>query len=226
MTTQRRVLCHRPVSPSCVPCRPGTMADVADIRVLLLDLDGVVRIFDPDVTAGIERGHGLPQGAVHRAAFAPERLRRLNTGVLKRADWITEIGAELGSPDAAAEWSSQPTAANDAVLDAARDLRRRGVRIGLLTNGSDMIMPELEALGIADDFDVVFNSADIGYAKPDLEVFVHVLTRLDVPGSAVLYLDDVPRYVRAAAVVGIRGVAYRGVDDLTTALRLHSLVPA
>jgi putative hydrolase of the HAD superfamily len=202
------------------------MAGVTDIQVLLLDLDGVVRLFDPDITSGIERGHGIAAGAIHRAAFAPDRLRRLNTGALTRADWITEIGVTIGAKDAADEWSSQPVGVNIDVLDAARALRRRGVRVCLLTNGSDLIMPELETLGIAHDFDVVFNSADIGYAKPDLEIFVHVLSRLGVPGPAVLYVDDISRYVRSAAVVGIRGVVYRSVDDLTAALRVHSLLPA
>jgi putative hydrolase of the HAD superfamily len=93
----------------------------------------------------------------------------------------------------------------------------------VLTNGTDTIADELAGHQLTDVFDTVFNSAEIGYAKPDLEVFAHVLTALDVSAQRVLYLDDSPTHVRSAAALGIRAEHFTGVDDLRSALGAHGI---
>ncbi len=61
------------------------------------------------------------------------------------------------------------------VLDLSDELRAAWLRTAVLTNGTDTIPAELAAHAISDRFDAVFNSADIGFAKPDARAFQHVL---------------------------------------------------
>lgn len=189
------------------------------VDVLLLDLDGVVRRFDPAVTAAIERRCGLPPGRIEEIAFEPRLFLAVTTGAITRAAWVAKISETVG-PVAATAWASQRPAVDKSVLATMRSFRKAGLRVCLITNGTDRVPAELDELGIANDFDIVFNSAEIGYAKPDLRIFMHVLNRLGVARSAVLYLDDSPDHVRSAAALGIRARVFNGSQDLDEARRV------
>lgn len=195
---------------------------MGQIDVLLLDLDGVVRRFDSAVTAAIERRSGLPAGRIHEVAFQPRLLQAVTTGAMTRSEWVAKVAGVVG-PVAATAWATQRAVVDKAVLAAARSIRKTGVRVCLLTNGTDRVPAELDDLGIAGDFDHVFNSAQIGYAKPDLRVFLHVLRELDVSRSAVLYLDDSPGHVRSAAALGIRAHHFQSAHDLDAACATYRI---
>jgi putative hydrolase of the HAD superfamily len=193
------------------------------IDVLLLDLDGVVRHYDPTATEAIERKCGLPPGKLHETAFEPRLLQSVVTGAISRADWVDRVAATVG-PVAATAWATQRPTVDREVLTLVRKLRVDGVRVGLLTNGTDRVGAELAELRIADDFDEVFNSAEIGVAKPDLRVFMHVLRVLGVARSAVLFLDDAEANVRGASAVGMRAHLFTSASDLTDACKMYRLI--
>ncbi len=193
------------------------------IDVLLLDLDGVVRHCDPTATEAIERKCGLPPGKLHETAFEPRLLQSVVTGAISRADWVDRVAATVG-PVAATAWATQRPTVDREVLTLVRKLRVDGVRVGLLTNGTDRVGAELAELRIADDFDEVFNSAEIGVAKPDLRVFMHVLRMLDVPRSSVLFLDDAAANVRGASAMGMRAHLFTSASDLTDACKMYRLI--
>ena len=63
---------------------------------LVVDLDGVLRIWDPQIVASAERRAGLPPGALDRAAIAdPATLRTVVTGGISDAQWRAGIAARL-----------------------------------------------------------------------------------------------------------------------------------
>lgn len=71
------------------------------------------------------------------------------------------------------------------------ELRRRGIPVGLITNGpSDSQREKLRVVGIEDLFDLVLASGDIGVLKPDAEIFHLALDRVGVPAGAALYVGD------------------------------------
>jgi HAD superfamily hydrolase (TIGR01509 family) len=193
------------------------------IDVLLLDLDGVVRHYDPAATEGIERKSGLQPGQLHEAAFEPRLLHSVVTGSITRSAWIDRVAATVG-PVAATAWASLRPSVDREVLAQVRKLRAGGTRVCLLTNGTDRVGAELAELRIAADFDEVFNSAEIGVAKPDLRIFMHVLRVLGVDRSSVLFLDDSPANVRGADAVGMRAHLFTSPGDLTDACKTYRLI--
>lgn len=193
------------------------------IDVLLLDLDGVVRHYDPAATEAIERKCGLPPGKLHETAFEPRLLQSVVTGAITRSAWVDRVAATVG-PVAATAWATQRPSVDREVLTLVRRLRVGGVRVCLLTNGTDRTGAELAELRVADDFDQVFNSAALGMAKPDLRVFMHVLRVLGVPRSSVLFLDDSAANVRGASAVGMRAHLFTSASDLIDACKTYHLV--
>lgn len=66
--------------------------DVMAIRTVLLDLDGVIRYFDPGHVASVEVRFGLETGALMSTAFEPELLERAITRRISRCQWTDEVG--------------------------------------------------------------------------------------------------------------------------------------
>lgn len=188
------------------------------IRIVLFDLDGVIRHFDPRIVAEIERRHGLAAGTIESAAFAAPLIGDVTTGRITRAEWVRQIADRIGSADAAEEWGAQPATVDESILELSDDIRRAGLRTAVLTNGTDTIPAEIAAHGIATRFDAFFNSADIGYAKPDTRSFQHVLDALEVEAAEVFFTDDSASKLVGAKSLSIHTHHYRGVDTLRTRL--------
>ena len=184
------------------------------IRAVVFDLDGVLRHFDPEATADIERRHALEMGTLLDAAFAEPGLGDVTTGRITRDTWISGIGERVGVPAAAVEWGDWPPSVDAEMLTLADELRARGITVAVLTNGTDTIRVEVEAQGIACRVDHVFNTAEIGHAKPDRRAFEHVLEALGLTGPEVVFTDDSPAKLAGAVEVGMHAHAFVGRDDL------------
>lgn len=189
------------------------------IRAVLFDLDGVVRHFDADFTADIEARHGLSPGAVLDAAFEPDLLAQVTTGAISRRTWVERVGATLGSVVAAEEWGCQSSEVDPDVLAIADALRAAGIRTAILTNGTDTIPAEAAELGLTAHFDAIFNSAEIGWVKPDIRAFQHVLDALGLAGAEVFFTDDSVSKLAGAEELGMPTHRFASAEGLRVALR-------
>lgn len=164
--------------------RSGTRAPYREvmtpISAVLFDLDGVIRHFDSAHTADVERRHGLDAGETFRVAFAPAVLDLVTTGRITRRARVAHVGAELDNAQAAEEWSGQPTRLDEGTPALVGELRAAGIRTAILRNGTDTIPAEVADMGIGEHFEAVFNSGEIGWMKPDVRAFQHVLDALEL----------------------------------------------
>lgn len=186
------------------------------VDAVLVDLDGVVRHFDPDLPAALEQEHGLEPGAILALASDVERVGDVTTGVLTKAAWIEALGQALGAPEAALAWGASPATVDEDVLAVVDELRATGLTVGILTNGTDEVPAELDALGVRDRFDHLFNSWEIGHAKPDRRVFAHCCDVLGLAPERVAFTDDAPAKLTGARELGMP------VDPFVGAARLRT----
>jgi putative hydrolase of the HAD superfamily len=184
------------------------------IRVVLFDLDGVIRHFDASYVADIERRHGLAAGTLDDIAYAKPLIEDVTTGRISRMDWVRQIGELAANPAAAAEWGVQPAVVDAALLHLSDELRAAGLTTALLTNGTDTIPAEIDSLGIGDRFDAIFNSAAIGYVKPDIRAFEYVLRALGVKAEEVFFTDDSASKLTGAAILSMRTHLFDDVEGL------------
>ncbi len=198
---------------------------MSGIDALVLDLDGVVRHFDPDHEADLCRRHGLEPGAIAAAAYAPERLHPVITGRTTKAQWIAAVGEALGAPEAAEAWGRSPTTLDADVLAVVDEVRTTGRPVVVLTNGTDTIDEELAALDVAHRFDAVFNSAVIGHAKPDVRAFRHVCEAIDVPPERVAFADDSPAKLAGATELGMAALVFTDAASLRAWLVALEVLP-
>jgi putative hydrolase of the HAD superfamily len=191
-------------------------------RALLIDLDGVLRRFDPAHGARVEVAHGLPAGLLAASAFAPERLRPAITGRVSHAAWMAgvaeAVAAVTGDPRSAqaavAEWRANRGAVVPEALAAVREVRAAGVPVALATNATDILDTDLDLLGLASEVDVVVNSSTVGHAKPSPDFFAVCCESVGVEARQCLFVDDDDRNVRGARAAGLAAFRYTSPEDL------------
>ena len=114
------------------------------MRALLIDLDGVVRLW-PREDTDLEKLHGLPHGALRATAFEPKLILDAIEGRISDEQWRQTIESRLlhkypkAAVSAAVRFWSQPHGeVNDPVLNLVRDVRRK-VPVVLVTNATSRL---------------------------------------------------------------------------------------
>ncbi|MEU5914107.1 HAD-IA family hydrolase [Micromonospora sp. NPDC047527] len=189
---------------------------------LLLDLDGVLRRWDPAVAAGVEREYGLADGVLSEIAMQWGRLRPVLTGQVTHADWVSSVADALtepaGGPEqaraAVEQWQRYRGEVDTEVLDFVREVRAAGIRVGLATNATDLLDADLAALDLADEVDVVVNSSTVGVHKPAPEYFQAACVAVETPPAKVLFVDDEDWAIRGARAAGLSAHRWGGHADL------------
>lgn len=195
------------------------------IEAVLCDVDGVLRIWEGEETAALERQYGLASGSIAAAAFEPSRLARALTGAIGDEEWRADVARALepacGSPAAAAavvrRWTARTGRIDEDVL-ALLTRARQAVPVVLVSNGTTRLEDDLAMLGVSPALPVLANSARLGVAKPDRAIYLAAAAAAGVPAESCLFIDDVEAFVRAAEALGMTGVLYGGVADLRRAL--------
>jgi len=100
---------------------------------------------------------------------------------------------------------------HDAVA-RVRQLRDAGLRTALLTNSFKEFRALLEKHVDFGVFDVVVDSSEVGFRKPEPEIYTLTTARIGVEPEEILYLDDFAANLVSAAATGWRTIHVTDVD--------------
>jgi phosphoglycolate phosphatase-like HAD superfamily hydrolase len=92
-------------------------------------------------------------------------------------------------------------------------LKRRGIKLGLVSNLASPFKAPVAALALAQAFDAAVYSCEEGLTKPDPDIYRRALARLGVTADEALFVgDNLPNDVHAPAALGFRtaGIGVRG----------------
>ncbi len=200
------------------------------VPVAIFDLDGVFRHWNDGELDEVEAACGLEPRTIITVAFSPELGPAAVTGRLSYREWMDAIrdrvigehgDAVVGALD---EWEANVGLVDPEMLGLLRAVRDR-TTASLLSNGTTRLRRDLHVLDLLDEFDEIFNTAELGIAKPDPDVFRLVCDRLGVDTGSAVFVDDLEENVAGAREAGLR--AHRHVDRASTAefLRGVGLLP-
>lgn len=177
---------------------------MADIRLVVFDLGGVLlRLRDPVANFRLAGAH---DEFLERWLLSPA-VRDFERGAIDAAVFADRIIEELGlafSRDAFLErFDAWPEALYPDTL-ALLDSLPAGIRSALLSNTNAAHWGRSDIAGLLSGrFDWEFLSYQTGLLKPDAEAYRHVIDTCGVKPEEVLFFDDNPRNVQAAARIGI-----------------------
>jgi HAD superfamily hydrolase (TIGR01509 family) len=99
------------------------------------------------------------------------------TDIDELVSWRVELARKAVVPD-------------EGVVQTLSELRRRGVRLGLISNCTEEVALVWESSQFAGHFDVEVFSATAGCMKPDPLIYELALRKLGVPASEALFVGD------------------------------------
>jgi putative hydrolase of the HAD superfamily len=189
------------------------------IEAILFDWNNTLVEFtwDDDL---LEAGHRAGLAAVASRGGVGDFTERYRELVLKDATPGDDYGTllrELGveDPDRFMDaehevWrpAHEALSSAQALLDS---LRSRGIKTGLVANSwpdpARLLRADVESFGLTELFDVIVFSEEVGFLKPQPEIFLHALAQLGVnPENAMFVGDRLDTDVQGAAQVGMATV--------------------
>lgn len=210
---------------------PGDAARRCPPAALLIDLDGVLRRWPPNLASRAEQEADLPAGAIAEAAFAQELLNEVVTGRISDAQWRRHLSAKLAASypharveAAIAQWSASCGTVDQGVFHLLVEARQNA-KVVLVTNATSRLDEDLRRLALDRSFDAVINSSVVGYAKPELRIFEAALAAAGVDAERAMFVDDTAGHVAAANEAGLAAHHFTGVPRLRMELELQGLVP-
>jgi len=90
-------------------------------------------------------------------------------------------------------------------IETLQELQQRGIRMGLLTNGSgEFQRDKIQRFNLSGYFETIIIEGDFGAGKPDRSVFLSALEQLGaLPAQAWMVGDDLRRDIQPAQELGL-----------------------
>jgi len=94
-----------------------------------------------------------------------------------------------------------------------RILKNNGYKTGFLSNTEKPSMEFFHEQGY-DMFDVIVSSCEVGFRKPEKEIYEITLQRLNTKPNETLFIDDRLENIRGAESLGIQAILFENSEQL------------
>ena len=196
-----------------------------NIKNIVFDLGGVIITLDRDEAVNRFKDAGLENAAELISAYHQKGIfLDLEEGRLSQEGFFEAVRKEAGKyiPDAIIvnAWMGFLKETPKYKLDLLEELRRKGYKLYLLSNTNPIIMswahtPAFSPQGkrIDEFFDKLYLSYQIGYTKPDPEIFRFMFNDSGMIPSESLFIDDGIANIEAGKKMGMKTfLAVNGED--------------
>lgn len=196
------------------------------LKAVIFDLGGVlVRTLNPQPRQLLAARLGISPDELSRIVFDSDTARLATLGTITTGEHWRAIQASLGL--SAEEFSTVPLEfwggdhLDLGLVEFLRALRPR-YKTALLSNAWDDLRQAVEERWqIADAFDELVISAEVGLAKPDERIFTLALSRLDVLPVEAVFVDDFVENVAAARRLGMQTVLFQSPEQVLNELKMR-----
>ena len=131
-------------------------------------------------------------------------------GRISRTDVHKKLSEMSGMPIAEVVAGIEAeTHINESLVAYVQQLKLKGYRIALLSNGThEWTLQVIKEHGFADLFEQIVLSGDLGIVKPSPEIYLHTLRALKIEAQEALFVDDRQPNVDAAEALGMHGLLF------------------
>ena len=128
-------------------------------------------------------------------------------------------------------WRQSSPGVHWMVVHKIRELKRRGLRLGLLTNNVKEFGEHWRTMFPLDElFEEVVDSSHVGVRKPEREIYELTCSRMAIAPTEAVFIDDNADNVTAAREFGMEAVHFRedpwaALADLDAILERRGVTP-
>jgi putative hydrolase of the HAD superfamily len=73
-------------------------------------------------------------------------------------------------------------------------------------------------------FDKLFLSHEVGYVKPEKEIYLEIMNYSKIPANELIFIDDIKEYVEKAKELGWDGIQFTGYENLINEFKLRNIL--
>ena len=200
------------------------MTNQREIRALIWDLGGVIlRTEDLSYREVWERRFGLGPWDLERLIFRSESSRRASIGKASVEDIWVSVQEELELTDEESGQLRVDFFAGDRIdeeLVAFIRSLKGPYKIGMITNAwPDTRQWMEEDARIADAFDHIVASSEVGMVKPTREIYLLSLEGLGVQPDEAIFIDDFTENIEGAEALGMHGIHFQDPIEVIQSIR-------
>ena len=196
------------------------------IKAVIFDMGGVIlRTVDQGPRQRLAERLGVKLYELYNQVFSSESARLATLGKISAQMHWEQVGAQFNlSPQELPGFLREFWGGDrlDRALVAFIRSMRGDRRTALLSNAWDDLRGLVDNdWKIANAFDELFISAEVGLAKPDHRIYQLALDRLGVAADQALFVDDIDENVDAAHWLGMHAIQFRSSGQAIAEVRRY-----
>ena len=199
------------------------MSDTCFPKVIVFDLNGVLVDWD-GISPLISLAEGtLSEEQARRFYLESPWVKKFDMGLCSKNDFAAGVVDELKLETSPEEFLEQFITWHGSIfpgLSKLLDRLRNRFILACLSNNNELHWKYLtEKTDLAEKFDHIFLSFEMGLIKPAKEAFEHVIHITGYFAEDILFLDDNQEHVATARGLGFQACRISGVDGVVSVLR-------
>jgi epoxide hydrolase-like predicted phosphatase len=193
------------------------MEESMPIKAVIWDIGGVImRTENPVPRNELAVELGVTREFLNELVWGGEQGTRAQLGELSPQEIWEYVRGELrlapGDYPDLVERFFDGDVLDTQLVDFIRSLKPH-YQIGIISNAWSQIADSLEEWGIADAFDKVVGSGDVGIMKPAPRIYQIALERLNVDAVEAVFVDDFIENVHGARELGMHAIHFQSREQ-------------
>jgi epoxide hydrolase-like predicted phosphatase len=190
---------------------------IAMIRAIIWDMGGVLlRTIDPAPRIKLAAQLGLSRQDIEKTVFEDEWSKKAEIGEITTEERNQHLMKALGITGNFEDFEKEFWGGDRLDSDLVEYIKklRHTYQTALLSNAWDNLRANIQhRWKIADIFDEMIISAEVGMAKPDPRIYQLALSRLKVSPEEAVFIDDFERNIIGAQTVGLHTIHFKTVTQ-------------
>lgn len=194
------------------------------IKAIIFDYGDVIQKVDNDIFLNkIVKKSNKSYNYIKDVVFGSKLYRKLDSGVISPTEFFEIIKKQcnllMSKDEFFKAYSDRIFEKITTSIDLAKRLMKN-YKVSLLSNtnkiDSDNVIKKSELFTL---FDTITLSFEVKSAKPDKEIFLDALKKLNLRLNECVYIDDIKEYSEAASRIGVHGIHYTSYKNLIKELK-------
>jgi epoxide hydrolase-like predicted phosphatase len=193
------------------------------IKAIAFDYGGVIELNEGDLIQEIADLLHTTKDDWKKVYFTLNHLA--NTGKVSRLEIHKLVAEKLGASEDQiisvldlVNRHDNSSVLNIGLIEIIKYLRSKNYKIGLLSNYSGTLRGKLAEQKIADLFDAIIISSEVGFQKPQPEIFEILFKGLGVKNNETIFIDDTQKSLENAEEIGYTPILYVDNEKLSKEL--------
>jgi len=194
------------------------------IKAIIFDYGNVIHKWDNNIfLKEFVRLSGMDYHHVVDVIFGQGLHDKLETGEISNIAFFKEIKGRLNLKISQDEFfklfSSKLFKKIETTINLIKKLKK-DYKVALLSNTNKIDFDyTIKKSKVFPLFDAVTLSFEVGHKKPDKEIFINALKKLNFKPDECVFIDDIKEYSDAASKLGIHGIHYTSYENLIKELK-------